>query len=135
MASAQATDTLWLMSNELPRRVEKPWGYEIWWAHTDEYAGKILHVNAGHRLSLQYHVQKDESCYLLAGKLLLVQGDSAEDLTETVISEGHAWRNAPGLVHTIEAIEDADVLEASTSQLDDVVRLADAYGRQGTSTP
>jgi mannose-6-phosphate isomerase-like protein (cupin superfamily) len=123
------------MSNELPRRVEKPWGYEIWWAHTDEYAGKILHVNAGHRLSLQYHVQKDESCYLLAGKLLLVQGDSAEDLTETVISEGHAWRNAPGLVHTIEAIEDADVLEASTSQLDDVVRLADAYGRQGTSTP
>ena len=135
MASAQATDTLWLMSNELPRRVEKPWGYEIWWAHTDEYAGKILHVNAGHRLSLQYHVQKDESCYLLAGKLLLVQGDSAEDLTETVISEGHAWRNAPGLVHTIEAIEDADGPEASTSQLDDVVRLADAYGRQGTSTP
>jgi len=135
MASAQATDTLWLMSNELPRRVEKPWGYEIWWAHTDEYAGKILHVNAGHRLSLQYHVQKDESCYLVAGKLLLVQGDSAENLTETVISEGHAWRNTPGLVHTIEAIEDADVLEASTSQLDDVVRLADAYGRQGTSTP
>jgi hypothetical protein len=123
------------MSNDLPRRVEEPWGCEIWWAHTDDYAGKILHVNAGHRLSLQYHVQKDESCSLLAGKLLLVQGDSAEDLTETVISEGHAWRNAPGLVHTIEAIEDADVLEASTSQLDDVVRLADAYGRQGTSTP
>jgi mannose-6-phosphate isomerase-like protein (cupin superfamily) len=123
------------MGNELPRRVEKPWGYEIWWAHTDDYAGKILHVNAGHRLSLQYHIEKDESCYLLSGKLLLVQGDSAEELTETVISEGHAWRNTPGLVHTIEAIEDADVLEASTSQLDDVVRLADAYERQGTSTP
>jgi mannose-6-phosphate isomerase len=123
------------MGNELPRRVEKPWGYEIWWALTDLYAGKILHVNAGQRLSLQYHNEKDESCYLLAGKLLLVQGQTAEDLTESVISKGHAWRNEPGLVHTIEAIEDADVLEASTSQLDDVVRLADAYGRQGTSTP
>jgi len=132
---ARSPDSLWFMEKNLPRRVEKPWGYEIWWAHTDHYAGKILHVNAGHRLSLQYHVHKDESCYLLSGKLLLVQGDSAEDLTETVISEGHAWRNKPGLVHTIEAIEDADVLEASTPQLDDVVRLADAYGRQGTSTP
>jgi mannose-6-phosphate isomerase len=123
------------MVKTLPRRVEKPWGYEIWWAHTEQYAGKILHLNAGHRLSLQYHNEKDESCYLLSGKLLLVQGASAEDLKESVISEGHAWRNTPGLVHTIEAIEDADVLEASTSQLDDVVRLADAYGRQGTSTP
>jgi mannose-6-phosphate isomerase len=123
------------MENGLPRRIEKPWGYEIWWAHTEQYAGKILHVNAGHRLSLQYHNEKDESCYLLSGELLLVQGTSAEDLNETVISEGHVWRNTPGLVHTIEAIEDADVLEASTSQLDDVVRLADAYGRQGTSTP
>ena len=84
------------MSNELPRRVEKPWGYEIWWAHTDEYAGKILHVNAGHRLSLQYHVQKDESCYLLAGKLLLVQGDSAEDpvsYTHLVTGWRSLWAN------------------------------------------
>jgi mannose-6-phosphate isomerase len=123
------------MANELPRRIEKPWGYEIWWAHTEQYAGKILHVNAGHRPSLQYHNEKDESCYLLSGKLLLVQGTSAEDLSETVISSGRAWRNTPGLVHTIEAIEDADVLEASTSQLSDVVRLADAYGREGTSSP
>lgn len=123
------------MGTELPRRIEKPWGYEIWWAHTEQYAGKILHVNAGQRLSLQYHNEKDESCYLLSGKLLLVQGSSAEDLSETMISPGHTWRNPPGLVHTIEAIEDADVLEASTSQLDDVVRLADAYGREGTSTP
>jgi mannose-6-phosphate isomerase len=123
------------MGTELPRRIEKPWGYEIWWAHTEQYAGKILHVNAGQRLSLQYHNEKDESCYLLSGRLLLIQGSSAEDLSETVISQGHTWRNTPGLVHTIEAIEDADVLEASTSQLDDVVRLADAYGREGTSTP
>jgi mannose-6-phosphate isomerase len=123
------------MTEELPRRVEKPWGYEIWWAHTDLYAGKILHVDAGHRLSLQFHHKKDESCYLLSGKLLLVQGDSADSLSETVISEGHAWRNIPGSVHTIEALEDADVLEVSTPQLDDVVRLVDNYGRQGTNAP
>ncbi len=123
------------MGNELPRRIEEPWGYEIWWAHTEQYAGKILHVIAGHRLSLQYHNEKDESCYLLSGKLLLLQGSSAENLSETVISEGHAWPNPPGLLHTIEAIEDADVQEASTSQLDDVVRLVDAYGREGTSAP
>jgi len=123
------------MNNQLPRRVEKPWGHEIWWAHTEHYAGKILHVQAGHRLSLQYHHEKDESCYLLSGKLLLIQGDSAHDLNETIVTAGHAWRNAPGTVHTIEAIEDADVLEVSTPQLDDVVRLVDNYGREGTSAP
>lgn len=123
------------MSDALPRRVEKPWGYEIWWAHTEHYAGKILHVDAGHRLSLQFHHEKDESCYLLSGKLLLVQGDSAGELNETVVAEGHAWRNMPGSVHTIQAIEDSDVLEVSTPQLDDVVRLVDNYGREGTSTP
>ena len=124
-----------VMSDGLPRRVEKPWGYEIWWAHTEHYAGKILHVNAGHRLSLQYHLEKDEGCYLLSGKLLLVQGDSPESLEETPVSAGHAWRNMPGSVHTIQALEDADVLEVSTPQLDDVVRLLDDYGRQGTNAP
>ena len=123
------------MSDGLPRRVEKPWGYEIWWALTEHYAGKILHVNAGHRLSLQFHHEKDESCYLMSGRLLLVQGNSADDLSETVVSEGHAWRNMPRSVHTIEAIEDSEVLEVSTPQLDDVVRLVDNYGREGTSTP
>jgi mannose-6-phosphate isomerase len=123
------------MSNQLPHRVEKPWGHEIWWTHTEHYAGKILHVQAGQRLSLQYHHEKDESCYLLSGKLLLIQGDSADDLNETIVTAGHAWRNAPGTVHTIEAIEDADVLEVSTPQLDDVVRLVDNYGREGTSAP
>jgi mannose-6-phosphate isomerase len=123
------------MSNVLPHRVEKPWGYEIWWAHTEHYAGKILHVNGGHRLSLQYHHEKDESCYVLSGTLLLVQGDSVDNLSETEISEGHVWRNLPGTVHTIEAIEDADVLEVSTPDLDDVVRLIDNYGREGTSAP
>jgi mannose-6-phosphate isomerase-like protein (cupin superfamily) len=118
-----------------PRRVDKPWGHEIWWAHTEHYAGKILHVVAGERLSLQYHEQKDETCYLLSGRLILVQGPSADELTETVIEPGVAWRNTPGLVHTIEAVVDSDVLEVSTPHLDDVVRLVDRYGREGTNTP
>ncbi len=119
----------------LPHRVDKPWGHEIWWALTDEYAGKILHVRAGERLSLQYHEHKDESCYVLSGRLILVQGPSEHELTETVIEAGHTWQNLPGVVHTIEALVDSDVLEASTPHLDDVVRLTDRYGREGTSTP
>lgn len=117
------------------RRVTKPWGYEIWYAQTEQYAGKILHVARGHRLSLQFHRSKDESSYLLAGRLLLVKGPSANELTEETIGPGYAWRNRPGEVHTIEALEDSDVLEVSTPQLDDVVRLRDAYGREGTSQP
>ncbi len=123
------------MGDGLPRRVEKPWGYEIWWAHTERYAGKILHVDAGHRLSLQYHEVKDETCYVLSGKLLVVQGDSIDDLSVRTVSEGDVWRSMPGTVHTIEAIEDADVLEVSTPELDDVVRLVDEYGREGTTAP
>lgn len=119
----------------LPRRVEKPWGHEIWYALTDRYAGKILHVEAGHRLSLQFHEQKDESCYVLSGRLLLIQGESVDALSERVVAAGDVWRSAPGMVHTIEAIESADVLEVSTPELDDVVRLSDHYGRAGTSQP
>jgi mannose-6-phosphate isomerase len=120
--------------SELPRRVEKPWGYELWWAHTEHYAGKILHVDKGHRLSLQFHHHKDESCYVLSGRLLLVQGESAETVSDRVIATGEVWRNTPGTVHTIEALEDSEVLEVSTPHLDDVVRLVDNYGREGTST-
>jgi mannose-6-phosphate isomerase len=126
------------MSSEteaLPRRVEKPWGHEIWYALTDRYAGKILHVEAGHRLSLQFHERKDESCYVLSGRLRLIQGESAETLSERVVAIGDVWRNEPGSIHTIEAIETADVLEVSTPDLDDVVRLTDHYGREGTSAP
>jgi mannose-6-phosphate isomerase-like protein (cupin superfamily) len=118
---------------DLPRRVDKPWGYELWWALTDRYAGKILHVDAGHRLSLQYHDAKDESSYLLSGRLKLVKGTSEDDLREVEIEPGHVWRNRPGEIHTIEAIEDADVLEVSTPELDDVIRLSDSYGREGTT--
>jgi mannose-6-phosphate isomerase-like protein (cupin superfamily) len=119
----------------LPRHVTKPWGYEIWYALTADYAGKILHVDCGRRLSLQLHERKDESCYLLSGRLLLVKGPSVDHLTERAISAGEVWRNEPGDVHTIEALEDCDVLEVSTPQLDDVVRLRDDYGREGTSEP
>ena len=117
----------------LPRRVEKPWGHEIWWAATDQYVGKILHVSKGHRLSLQYHEKKDESAYVLSGRLILVQGQSEDTLTERIVSVGDVWRNRPGTIHTIEALEDSDVLEASTPYLEDVVRLSDDYGREGTS--
>jgi mannose-6-phosphate isomerase-like protein (cupin superfamily) len=119
----------------LPRRVEKPWGYEIWYAHTDAYAGKILHVDRGHRLSLQYHERKDESNYLLSGRVLLVHGASEDDLTERELGPGAVWRNRPGELHTIEALEDSDVLEVSTPHLDDVVRISDSYGRAGTTAP
>jgi len=113
-----------------PQRVEKPWGYELWWAETPHYAGKILHVDAGHRLSLQMHREKDESSYLLSGRLRLTRGPSAEELTTEEIGPGFTWRVEPGTVHTIEALEHSDVLEVSTPHLDDVVRLQDRYGRE-----
>jgi mannose-6-phosphate isomerase len=118
---------------ELPHRVEKPWGYELWFAVTDRYVGKILHIEAGHRLSLQFHERKDESSYLLSGRLLLVKGTRADDMTETQIGPGHTWRNEPGEIHTLEAIDTAEVLEVSTPEVEDIVRLSDSYGRAGTT--
>lgn len=117
------------MEGELPRKVSKPWGSELWYAHTDRYAGKILRVNAGHKLSVQYHVEKDETSYLLSGRLLLEQGQSAETMRRHELEPGAAWRNAPGVVHTIEALEDSVILEVSTPELHDVVRVQDRYGR------
>ena len=114
---------------DLPRRVEKPWGYELWYALTDRYAGKVLHVECGHRLSLQFHERKDESNYLLRGRVRLTRGTTVDELDTVELVAGDVWRNVPGLIHTIEALEDADVLEVSTPELDDVVRLEDAYGR------
>jgi len=122
-------------SEELPRRVEKPWGHELWFALTDRYAGKLLHVRAGQRLSIQYHEEKDESSYLLSGRLLLSRGSSADSLEATELAAGAVWRNEPGQVHTIEALEDAVVVEVSTPELNDVVRVSDDYGRTGTSAP
>lgn len=112
-----------------PSRVEKPWGYELWWADTGAYAGKLLYVNAGHQLSLQLHREKDESSYVLSGRLRLTRGDSVDELEEQEIGPGFAWRVEPGIVHSIAALEDSVVLEVSTPHLDDVVRLHDPYER------
>ncbi|HEY0387244.1 MAG TPA: hypothetical protein VGC71_02270 [Gaiellales bacterium] len=119
------------------RHVPKPWGFEIWWAVTDEYAGKLLHVEKGHQLSLQYHEEKDESCYLLSGLIRLTQGSSLDELTHRHVSPGECWRNRPYDIHTIEAVATSVVIEASTPQLDDVVRVHDPYGRShnGEATP
>ncbi len=118
------------------RRVEKPWGHEIIWAATPLYVGKILHIKAGHALSVQYHDKKDETIYLLSGEMTYRVADKAgEALREVVLRAGESFRNEPGLVHQMEAVTDCDVLEASTPHLDDVVRLSDRYGREGTSAP
>ncbi|MBC8101310.1 MAG: cupin [Cytophagales bacterium] len=120
---------------DLPVRVDKPWGYEIWYAWTDQYVGKIIHVNTGQKLSLQYHNEKDETSYLLKGRLLITKGSDVDHLTITEAGEGYQWRNLPGEIHTIEGVEDTDVLEVSTPHLHDVVRLQDSYGREGTNAP
>ena len=117
------------------RRVEKPWGFEIWWAHTDQYAGKLLHVEQGHRLSLQYHQHKDESSYLLSGRVRLSKGPGIDELVTTLMHPGDCWRTRPGEVHTVEALEPSQILEASTPQLDDVIRLMDDYGRASDRSP
>jgi len=114
--------------------VPKPWGHETIWAHTDWYVGKILHINAGQALSVQYHNKKDETVHLLSGELIyrVKLGDQLEDMR---LKSGQSFRITPGTVHQMEAVTDCDVLEASTSELDDVVRLTDRYGREGTSAP
>jgi len=119
---------------ESPRRVEKPWGYELIWAETDEYAGKILHVTAGEALSLQYHEVKDETLFLLKGCLLLQAGGSANELIDYRMLEGQSFHMPTGTVHRMIAETDCDVLEVSTPHLEDVVRLKDRYGRIA-STP
>jgi len=109
-------------------RVEKPWGHELHWAKTDRYVGKVLHIKAGHALSLQYHEKKDETIYLYSGALLFeVERDG--QLTRQEMQPGEAFHVTPGMVHRMTAIEDCDVLEVSTPELDDVVRLEDRYGR------
>ncbi len=112
-----------------PRRVDKPWGYELIWAETDQYVGKILHVNAGEALSVQMHRVKDETLHLLEGEVRLFVGSSPGNLVDVRLREGESCRVTPETVHTIEAITDADILEASTPHLEDVVRFRDRYGR------
>ena len=114
-----------------PTRVAKPWGHEIWWAETPEYAGKVLVVDAGHALSLQLHREKDESSYLFSGRLKLTSGATESQLKERILEPGQSWRMEPGNIHSIEALEDSVVFEVSTPHLADVVRLSDRYGRAG----
>ncbi len=115
-------------------RVPKPWGYEIIWARTDRYVGKILHITAGQALSVQYHERKDETVYLLSGTLKYWV-KTGEEMRDMQLREGDAFRITPGTIHYMEAVTDCDVLEASTAELDDVIRLKDRYGREGTSAP
>jgi mannose-6-phosphate isomerase-like protein (cupin superfamily) len=118
------------------RRVDKPWGHELIWALTDEYCGKVLFVKAGQSLSLQFHRQKDESWFVQSGRARVELGDVGQAvLAEEVVGPGGAFRFTPGTVHRVTALEDTTILEVSTPYPEDVVRLADAYGREGTSEP
>lgn len=118
------------------RHVPKPWGHETIWAHTDRYVGKILHVKAGEKLSVQYHEHKDETVHLLRGEMKYwVQMPGDTELRDQRLVAGESFRITPHTIHAIEAVTDIDVLEASTPELDDVVRLKDRYGREGTNAP
>jgi mannose-6-phosphate isomerase len=147
--------------------VPKPWGHETIWAKTDRYVGKVLHIKAGHALSVQYHKQKDETVFLLSGQLKYwvqteVKGQRPEakgqmatgphrtagtgetpvagrqaipEMNDVNLRVGDAFRITPGTIHYMEAVTDCDILEVSTPELDDVVRLKDRYGREGTNAP
>jgi mannose-6-phosphate isomerase-like protein (cupin superfamily) len=116
------------------KRVPKPWGYELIFAKTERYVGKILHINRGESLSLQFHEIKEETLFVVAGELrLTIEIDG--DRRELPLRAGEAFHIAPRMIHRMEAIEDTDVAEVSTPELDDVVRLEDRYGRTGTNAP
>ena len=118
------------------KKVEKPWGHELIWALSEAYCGKVLFVKAGAALSLQFHNEKDESWLVQSGRAKLELGDAGQRLLhEEVIGPGSAFRYRPGTVHRVTAIEDTTIIEVSTTQLDDIVRLEDLYGREGTSAP
>jgi mannose-6-phosphate isomerase len=117
-------------------RVEKPWGHETIWAHSERYVGKILHVNAGHELSVQYHNRKDETVHLLSGQISYrVRRDGGDALDDVQLRIGESFRITPGTIHQMVAVTDCDVLEVSTPEVDDIVRLSDKYGREGTTAP
>jgi mannose-6-phosphate isomerase len=119
------------------RHVPKPWGHETIWASNELYVGKILHIKAGQALSTQYHEVKDETVYLLSGELryrVWLGGRDGEP-TDVNLTVGEAFRITPHTIHQMEAVTDCDILEASTPHLDDIVRLHDRYGREGTTAP
>jgi mannose-6-phosphate isomerase len=119
-----------------PRKVEKPWGHELIWAEADRYVGKVLFVKAGESISLQFHREKDESWLVHEGRAKLELGSGGDALLDQeVVKAGACFRFRPGTVHRVTAIEDTTIIEVSTPELDDVVRLEDRYGREGTSEP
>ena len=118
----------------LMRRVDKPWGYELIWAHTERYVGKLLHIDRGQKLSRQYHRVKDETFFVQQGEMQLEIGQGT-DQRALRLGPGESFHCPPGTVHRMVALSDVDVIEVSTPELDDVVRLEDAYGREGTSEP
>jgi mannose-6-phosphate isomerase-like protein (cupin superfamily) len=119
-----------------PRKVDKPWGWELVWAEAEDYVGKLLFVRAGESLSLQYHEIKDESWLVQEGRATLELGEvGGEELETFEIVVGDAFHFRPRTVHRVTAVEDTLVIEVSTPHLSDVVRLEDRYGRKGTSKP
>jgi mannose-6-phosphate isomerase-like protein (cupin superfamily) len=112
-------------------RVDKPWGYELRWGITDRYAGKVLHINKGEALSLQYHERKDEYQYVVKGAVDMELGGPDGVLEKHRMKAGDTLHITPGTRHRLTAIEDTDIFEVSTPEIDDVVRLEDRYGRAG----
>ena len=120
---------------ETAKRVEKPWGHELLWAHTDRYVGKILVIEAGKRLSLQRHRVKDESILVTSGRLRLTLEDENGTIQVEELGAGDHRHVPTGRIHRYEAIERTELMEVSTPELDDVVRLEDDFGREGTDAP
>lgn len=120
-------------TNQTIQRVEKPWGYELIWAKTGDYVGKLLHINKGHKLSLQYHQIKEETIFVQSGQMNLVFENDAGQMVDVLLMPGQAYHIPVGRKHRMVAVVDCDIFEVSTPHLDDVVRLEDGYGRTGTS--
>ena len=123
------------MGKRPARFVHKPWGHEEIFAENDHYAGKLLVVKAGETLSLQYHERKEETLRVLEGQVLFETGSDPEELERVELGPGDIFHIPPGLIHRMDAVTDCTLIEVSTADLDDVVRLSDRYGREGTSTP
>jgi len=122
-------------TGQATRRVDKPWGHELIWMVTERYVGKLIAISAGRRLSLQYHNEKDESIYILSGRLRLHLEDDAGAMTVREMTTGESARVPVGRRHRFEAVDDVELIEVSTPELDDVVRVEDDFGREGTSAP
>ncbi len=120
------------MDVQKPEIKLKPWGKEIWFAHNDKYAGKVLFITKGHRYSLQYHEKKEETQYLYKGQVKLIYGTDLENLQEKILNPGDKIDVKPYTIHRLEAIEDSEIIEVSTPDLDDVIKLQDDYGRSGS---